>query len=110
MQKDIFEFSCFDWEDSQDDDVVSDSQELNPATDTLLWSPGKTLMVSFKDKAVPAVTFDDDNISKRTIIDWMNEWSEGTDGTSVPKFKPTKIFEDGDIRIEFTKGKLIIGT
>ena len=55
---------------------------------------------------MPSEKFQGDFINSKVIIDWMNEWSAGTD--RVPKFEEVKRFEDGVIRVDFGGDKLLM--
>ena len=64
-----------------------------------LWPPNSELKVSFIN-VLPAIEFEGDNLTKKQLIDWMNEWS--IPGSGVPRFVLTVQHEESDIRVEFT--------
>lgn len=55
---------------------------------------------------MPAQRYKGDFITRRLIIQWMNEWNDGGN-SSVPQFEWNEglSIENSDIRIEFVHGK-----
>lgn len=94
---------CFEWNTESTGDSEGGQQALVVSKDTSkLWPKGSVLKVYFSNiQDLDSMMYEGLDITRDTIIKWMNEWRSGAN-SPVPKFEKTRNIDGSDIRVQFT--------